>query len=82
MKKEPKVYYTPQHAIDVLTRALADDVEEIRQIASKTLMDLAAQNNRHAVDAVMCNVDTIITDGLGKTNFGQDGTPEYSASWG
>ena len=77
VKKEPKVYYTPQHAIDVLTRALADDVEEIRQIASKTLMDLAAQNNRHAIDAVMCNVDTIITDGLGKTNFGQDGTPEY-----
>ena len=78
--KDKKVYYTAKDAIKVLWKALADDVNEIRKIASETLLSLAAQGVPTAIDAVMWNVDTVITDGIDMPGLGNDGTPEY-AQW-
>ena len=78
--KDKKVYYTAKDAIKVLWKALADDVNEIRKIASETLLSLAAQGVSTAIDAVMWNVDTVITDGIDMPGLGNDGTPEY-AQW-
>ncbi len=32
-----------------------------------------------AIDAIMWNVDTVITDGIDMPGLGIDGTPEYAA---
>lgn len=77
--EEEKVYYTPKDAIKMLWKALKDEVEEIRRVASETLLSLAAQGDPTAIDAVMWNVDIVITDGIDKPGLGDHGTPEYAA---
>ena len=63
----------------MLWKALKDEVEEIRIVASQTLLSLAAQGVPTAIDAVMWNVDIVITDGIDKPGLGDHGTPEYAA---
>ena len=77
--KNKKVYYTAKDAIKILRKALSDDVNEIRKVASETLLTLAGQGVPTAIDAVMWNVDTVITDGIDMPGLGNDGTPEYAA---
>jgi hypothetical protein len=69
-KDNAVIYYTPKDAIHVLWKALKDDVEEIRKVAADQLLSLAAQGIPTAIDAVMWNVDTIITDGIDKQGLG------------
>jgi len=69
--KEQKIYYTPKDAIHVLWKALKDDVTEIRRMASEQLLSLAAQGIPTAIDAIMWNVDTVITDGIDKQGLGE-----------
>lgn len=76
--KPEKIYFTAKDAIKILWKALSDDVNEIRKLASDTLLSLAAQGVPTAIDAVMWNVDTVITDGIDMPGLGNDGTPEYA----
>jgi len=70
------VSYGPDDAIEVLRRALKDEDLDVRQVASTTLLSLSAEGNLKAIDAVMWDVDTCITDGIGIPGLGSHGTPE------
>lgn len=45
-------------------------------MAAKSLLELSMSGNKNAVDAVMTDIDTILTFGLGVPGLGVKGTPE------
>jgi hypothetical protein len=49
----------------MLRLALSDKEDEIRRVAAEALMEIAVTGNDKAVDAVMSDVQTILSHGLG-----------------
>jgi len=63
-------------AMMMLRRCLKDKHPDVVDLAAKALLEFAAEGNKRAVEAVMTDMEAVLTHGLGVPGLGVKGTPE------
>lgn len=74
-----QVKATQGDPMGVLKRCLKDTDPDVRDAAAKALLRIAGTGNRKAVEAVMSDVECVLSHGLGAPGLGVKGTPESCA---